>query len=280
MSLMKPRFKYALILLLVVLSFNLFGQKIDSVASSNFSKDITDSLITLKAENVKLNEKNKLLLAQSEQSVDFASKIIDWSAMLFAFLTLILIIAGIVGLSEFSNIRKIEEEMKAINSQMKEEIKSIKNIKQSVEEELARQRDNIQRDSKNFLQIVYLLNEGMTSYHSGELSKAISAFLKVKKINPNDYEATCHLARSYVGQGKYELALENAKLATGLVDQPYVAYYIMGEVYRRMHEYDLAIEALRNSLNIKKIHRYSMDWVLLISKKGITIVQSKSLENL
>ena len=181
MSLMKPRFKYALILLLVVLSFNLFGQKIDSVASSNFSKDITDSLITLKAENVKLNEKNKLLLAQSEQSVDFASKIIDWSAMLFAFLTLILIIAGIVGLSEFSNIRKIEEEMKAINSQMKEEIKSIKNIKQSVEEELARQRDNIQRDSKNFLQIVYLLNEGMTSYHSGELSKAISAFLKVKK---------------------------------------------------------------------------------------------------
>jgi tetratricopeptide (TPR) repeat protein len=101
-----------------------------------------------------------------------------------------------------------------------------------------------------------LLNDGISSYQTGDLSNAIDAFSKVLKINPSDYEATCYLARSYVGQEKYDYAIERAKkaieFAATLNENPARAYSVIGEAYRGKKQFDLAIEAFKNSVELHK----------------------------
>jgi len=242
-------FTTSLFCLIFALTFNVAFCQDSSTVSL---KDIKGDIDHFNKEIQRQIELNQSLLRRSEQTFELASKIIDWSAMFFASLTLILIIAGAVGLKEFSNIRKIEAEMSSINKEMKNEIENVRKAKSEIQKDLDDLKANIAKDSREFLRIVYLLNDGIASYHTGDLSNAIEAFLKVKQINPNDYEATCYLARSYVGQEKYDLAIETAKTALTLPGKHALAYSIMGEAYRRMKKFDLAIDSFKKAINIEK----------------------------
>jgi len=215
-------------------------------------KDLQKEIEQLKKDSIKQNNIEESFLIKAEQNFEIASKIIDWSAKILTALAIILAIAGVIGLREFSNIRKIETEMKSLNSEMKSEIENIKNIKILIQKEIDDIKNNVEKDSKDFLRIIYLLNEGISSFQSGDLTNAIDSFLKVKEINPNDYEATCYLARSYIGFEKYEYAISIAEAAITLNDIPDRAYTIIGEAYRRMKEYDKAIMSFKKSIELNK----------------------------
>lgn len=225
------------------------SQDSTTISSQNFREDFE----LLKKEMQKQIEVSQSLLDKSNQNFDLAANIINWSAMFFAALTLILIIAGAVGLKEFSNIRKIESEMQRINETMKNEIESLRKTKDEIQNELNHLRKNIEKDSRTFLRVVYLLNDGISCYHTGDLPNAIDAFKKVLQIYPNDYEATCYLARSYIGQENYDLAITTAELALALAEKPARAYAIIGEAYRRKKRFDSAIEAFKKSVELQKI---------------------------
>lgn len=245
---MKTTLTISIVILFFLNSIPLFSQDSTSVNIQNIKDDISQ----LKQDASKQNELKESLLIKAEHDIEIASKIIDWSAMIFTVLTVILVIAGAIGLKEFSNIRKIESEMKTLNNEMKNEIENIKNIKNLVQKEIDDIKKNNAKESKDFLKIVYLLNEGISYYQSGDLAHAIESFLKVKEINPHDYEATCYLARSYIGQEKYEYALKIAKSALDLNPKPSRAHMIIGEAYRRLKEYDKAINSIKKSIELER----------------------------
>jgi tetratricopeptide (TPR) repeat protein len=199
-----------------------------------------------------LYQKNLDLVEKSQTNLDFASKVIDWSGMLFAALAILLIGAGAVGLKEFSNFNRVEAQMNAELERVRDEISQISHVRTEVQDELNRLKERIQRDGQNIFRTIYLLNDGITSFNSGNLQNAIKAFSEVKRINPDDYDATCLLARTYSGLEEFPKAIEIAMEAVSLSSSPRLAQYIIGECYRRMEKFDNAIEAFNESLKIEE----------------------------
>lgn len=225
------------------------SQDSSHVQTSEPMKSINDSLYH-KFDS--LYEKNLALVEKAESNMDIASKIIDWSAMLFAALAILLIVAGTIGLKEFSNFKRVEAQMKEELQRVRGEIDQIREVRIEVQNELNMLKEKIQKDGQNIFKTIYLLNEGISSFNSGNLQNAIRVFKDVKKINPNDYDATCLLARAYSGQEEFSKAIETAKEAVKFSSSPRQAHYIMGECYRRMEKFEEAIDAFNQSLKIEE----------------------------
>lgn len=218
-----------------------------------------DSLDSLKSEiqlfesierlNAQLTDRSQINL-QIDKNLEIASKIIDWSAMFFGAITLLLIIAGAIGLKEFSNIRKVEKDLLMVYEKMEKEFEHIQNLKSETQEKIEELKQKISNESKEFLNLVYLLNQGIRSYDSGDLSTSIKIFKKILRKNPHDYAATCYLARAYLGQEEYAPSIETAELAVPLSDEPFEAYSILGEAYRTTNQFEKSINAFKKSLDI------------------------------
>ncbi len=190
------------------------------------------------------------LRTMSEHNIEMAGKIVDWSAMFFAAITLVTIIAGALGLREFANIKAVREELRLLNEEMEKEIESLQEFKEQFAGELESLKQTISQESTDIIKIAYLSSEGTLYFQSGELSRAINAFSEILRINPDDYDSTCYLARCYIGQGRYSRAIETANAAIGMNSRPDRGYRILGEAYRLMERYDLSIEALQQSLKL------------------------------
>lgn len=226
------------------------------IAYSNSFQDSTFSQFRTRIDSIekKLDEQlnsTKALNKDSERNIEFSGKLIDWSAILFSSLTLILIVAGVIGLKEFSNVRKIEKDISRLKNDMEKEVNELRSIKEQILAELSTFKFEIKNDSKNLLNIIYLLNEGVRYYYSGNLPKSINTFKKVISIKNDDYEATCFLARAYSGLQQYELAIKTAQKALNLDRFPSRAYTIIGETHRRMGNVKESIESFRKAIEIE-----------------------------
>lgn len=235
------------ILLLVCSVFVLADEKSNAINVDNIQPSVDNAQIDYK----KLVSKNVALLKTSESNIEFASKIIDWSAMIFAALAILLIVAGAIGLREFSRFKSIREEMTDETEKLKEEIHQIKGMKEEIQGELNLLKEKIHKESDDIFKTIYLLNEAITNFNAGNLHNAITSLKQIRRINKTDYEATCLLARSYSGLEQYQKAIETTKVAISLSDNPFRALYIMAECYRRMDKYDEAIDAHKKSLKLE-----------------------------
>ena len=210
---------------------------------------VVDSLVAaaVEAEATVLNAEAEELLDRAHDNVEMANRIIDWSAMFFAAITLVFIIAGALGLREFSSIKSVREELRALNKEMEDEVESLQAFKLRFEEEMEELKKSIAKDSTNIIKIAYLSSEGTLYFQSGELGRAINAFREILRIKPHDYDSMCYLSRCYIGQGRYNRAIDTANKAIGLSERPDRGYRILGEAYRLMGRHDLSIEALLKS---------------------------------
>ena len=261
-------FILCLFLTYLITSQPCFCQAPNAVSIQNLEKDMEQ----LKKEVKELDDLNKAVLQKTQQDIELANKIISWSSLVLTILAVILVlvggVAGYAGVKEFKNIRKakgdldilkeemnkkikeIEDTKKELQKNMGKKIKEIEDTKEKLQENIIKLESSIKTESKKTLEIIYLLNEGISRYHIGHLSVAIEKFDKVLEINPNDYEATCYLALSYIGQRKFKEGIEKAKKAIGLTNKPDNAHVILGVAYRYNEEFDNAIKSFENALKI------------------------------
>jgi len=204
-----------------------------------------DKLITVQSS--KSDESND----RAKEILEFASKLIDWTGLFFAAITVIFLIASITGFRELSEIRTLRNAMKEQQDKIESELIDIQNIKKEILLDNLSLRNKIEKESNDFLKIIYLSNQGVTNYHTGKLYDAESTFKEILKINPTDYRAMCYLARSYFGQKKYAIALETIIKAALIEENSPYAYTIMGEIYRMVGRLDDAIIAFNKSISIE-----------------------------
>jgi len=196
-------------------------------------------------------QKNEQLNDRAKETLEFASKLVDWTGLFFAAITAIFLIASVVGFREIAEIRTLKNAMKEQYAKIQSELSEIQIIKKEILSDNLSLRNKIEQESRDFLKIIYLSNQGITNYHAGKLYDAESTFKEILKINPNDYRAICYLARSYFGQKKYNIALETITKATSVEENSPYAFTIMGEIYRMVGRLDDAILAFNKSINIE-----------------------------
>lgn len=215
-----------------------------------------DSILMERSDSIwfhvnKFQGTNDNLLEQSKENIEFASKIIDWTGAIFSAFTLLFLIAGIIGFRELSALRALRSEMTKQNKEMHDELNALEETKREIQKEIEELKTKIASDSKIILKTIYLLNDGILSYHNGKLKDAEYKFEKILGLNEKDYEATCYLARCYFGIGDQTLGIETAK-AILLSESPTTAYNIIGECFRKLKKYDESIDAYEKSLSFEK----------------------------
>lgn len=207
-------------------------------------------LLEKKLENIELQ--NQLITQNSETALQFSQSVVDWTAMIFGAITLIFLIAGIIGIRELSQIQRTKKELLDLRQRLDEELKDIENFKEASRKNTASIIEKIESESKSYLKAIYSLNSGIRNFRQGNSFLAETEFRETLKLFPNDYMANCYLARTCFSQGKYLEGNQILNKAIELDDHPHFAYYLKGENYRRLGEYGLAIEALSKAAEIEK----------------------------
>lgn len=239
------------IVMLIFLSQNVsFCQKtnVDSLKIETLEKKI-DSL----TKSIKENE-NKRIYKTSKDSIDLANSIVSWTAIILGVLTLLFLIAGFFGVAEISKIRKEREQINKLKNNIQKEFADVQQIKEQIANDIEDLKKQIKIESIAFTKTLYLLNEGSIDFHAGRLKDAEKKFKEILKVNENDYNATCYLARTYFDQNQYDDALSTIKKAVNLRSNPYYAYFIMAENYCSLGEFEKSIEAFKKSIEIEKNH--------------------------
>jgi len=207
-------------------------------------------LLEKKMESVEVQ--NQMIAQNSETALQFSQSIVDWTAMIFGAITLIFLIAAIIGIRELGQISKTKKELLDLRQRLDAELKDIENFKEASRKNTAAIIEKIESESKSYLKAIYSLNSGIRNFRQGNSYLAETEFRETLKLFPNDYMANCYLARTCFSQGKYLEGNQILNKAIELDDHPHFAYYLKGENYRRIGEYDLAIEALAKAAEIEK----------------------------
>ena len=221
---------------------------VDSAAAGALLEKV--NLLEKKMEGIEVQ--NQLITQNSETALQFSQSIVDWTAMIFGAITLIFLIAGIIGIRELSQISKTKKELLDLRQRLDGELKDIENFKEANQKNTAAIIEKIESESKSYLKAIYSLNSGIRNFRQGNSYLAETEFRETLKLFPNDYMANCYLARTCFSQGKYLEGNQILNKAVELDDHPHFAYYLKGENYRRIGEYDLAIEALVKAAEIEK----------------------------
>jgi len=237
----------SIILIFVVINM-VFGQPSkQDTSQQNLGVKIEKLERTIEKESQKTEQLND----RSKDNLEFASKLVDWTGVFFAAIAAIFLIASIVGFKEIAEIRNLKNDMKAQYEQIQSELSDIQLLKKEILQDNLFLKNKIEKESTDFLRIIYLSNQGLTNYHAGKLYDAESNFKNILKINPNDYRALCYLARIYFGQNKYTLALETITKATSIGENSHFAHSIMGEIFRMIGRLDEAVIAFKKSISLE-----------------------------
>lgn len=215
------------------------------------NKSLSDTSNILSNDVFIQDNKIDILLEKAEENLNYVSNIISWSAMIFGCFTVILIIAGYLGLKEFSNIRKVKSEMKQITNFMKKDLKKYQQKKKKIENNIKDIKNEFEITSNKMQMLIFLTNKGRSSYYKGDLSRAIVSFKKVIEIYPNDYQANCFLAKLFMDQENYKDALNYANNAILIHSDAPDAHTIIGKIHRSMDKFDSSIEAFNKSIRIQ-----------------------------
>jgi|GEM_PF-6402185 len=196
-----------------------------------------------------LSELNRLS-KEAEDKFSIASLIIDWSAMFFALLAILLVIAGAIGIREFSSIRALEKNLKDTYEKVQQELIEIKELRDGLFQKIEMVDKKLKEENQLLLRTTYLMNEGINSLRAGNSDQAIEKFKDVLKNSPDDYSTLCYLARAYGLTERFMPARMYAQKAVSVDGGKYFAYYILGEIYRMQKNYVHAIENLTKAVEL------------------------------
>lgn len=184
--------------------------------------------------------KNEIETAKSY--FERANRIIDWSAMIFTALAVLLVVAGGVGLNEFSKIRQTEQSMRKILAEINNEL-----------EEIKKHRVEIVSETKKFMELTYYLNAGIQAYYSGDIIKARELLYKVLDFQPNHTRAYYYIGHSLRLENNYRDAITIFEKMLDIDPTNTKAYYGIGMCYREFDK-EKAIEFFKKSLDLDPKH--------------------------
>lgn len=267
------------------------SQQITPQQLDSLSKSLTTQIEEIK----KANQDKTTELAK--ENLEMAGKIIDWSAALLAGLAVLLVIAGLIGLKEFSDIRKTEKRMEEMEKRMQTSLADI-------ETELASVKDyktNLVKETKTFIEVNYYLNAGIQAYQRGNYLIAKENCYKVLDLDSNHITAHYFIAKSLMmefhedeadtmfhkilaidatnAETYYGLALNHAdrhpqkaieycQKAIELDPQHLYAHNFLGLIYMNEEEIDKALEVLLKCRAIRETTGNSFSVGLIYYAKG------------
>ena len=242
--------------LIITCSQICFAQDTTALNNQDFYKislrDTVNSLSQIRNELHLQQQKAKSLLIQSEHNFELASKIIDWSAMIFTTLAILLIIAGGIGIKEFTDLRKTEKNLRETLTEIKTELSEIQNY-----------RADIIKETKNFIEVNYCLNAGIQSYQSGDYFTATDHLHNVINLDPNHLEALFYIGKSLMME--YEEENANSIFERILeIDPKYSDAYYGLALNCSDSDPEKAINYCKKAVECKPKHVYALNFLGLI----------------
>ena len=239
-------------------------------------------------------------IAIAQGHIETANRIIDWSAMIFTALAILLVIAGAIGLREFARIQKIERSMNTSLREMKRELENIRGYREQIVSEM-----------RAFMEVTYYYNEGFNAYHEGNylrarecLYKALDhqgdnldvkywlgrsyslddmkeeadrVFTELISINPNYPKGYLGLALNCT-ENEVEKAIDFCSKAVEIDPNYSAAYDTLGIFYRKINNLDMAFKSHLKARNIRKQSMTSFFIGLLYYVKGDLVNAEKYFE--
>lgn len=148
---------------------------------------------------------------QAKEHIQRANVIIDWSAMMFTLLAILLVVAGAVGIREFAQLRRMEDRIQASEQRMLETEKkmatSLKNLNEEIEG-IQKYKQEIIEDTRKFVKINYFLNEAIRFFQSGNYLRSREFVNRVLELNTVHVEAHYLLGMNLVHEQQHEDADE------------------------------------------------------------------------
>jgi len=314
---MKRTFLLSLILIFFLIPNSGISQERTNKKDIDQIKKLESKIDSLLVITYTSSNKNEIygLYKEAQNNIVLANRIIDYSAMLFGAITVMFIIAAILGTTEFSRIRKmrrrINKELKIIQSRRKSGEQSIRTITEQIEIisrhiitiilRLSEGNDFYDRgyyhaaiDSyKSILDIKNLHNSiisniyfliGRANSANGKFEEAELAFNYALKHNPNNFEAYHGLGNSYRNKIIIDLdkALENFEEVLKINPDHLGTYNLMGLVYREKNDFSKSLLCFEKAWSINK-SAYTAFYLSLLylkqnEKKKSEIFLKKSFE--
>lgn len=240
---------FLLLFVLGIFSYPYFLYAQDST-TANTKSAIINELNALRQNLQTQNEKTKLLLEESIRNFELASKIIDWSAMFFATLVVVLGIAGWIGARRFNKIDESAKEMANLLKEMKDELLEMQRLKDENQKSIDELKIKFEKERREVIEIIYFLNQGEDAYEKGEMERAIEIYTKIIRLKPDSAQAHYMLGNAYSANGDHLNAIEHLKKSVELRPDYYEAFNNLGRTLRRYGDFELSIKYLEKSLEI------------------------------
>lgn len=212
------------------------------------SKDSTLNSIIMSLQEQ--SDRSRSLLAESERNFELAGKIIDWSAMYFAMLVVFLGIAAWIGTRRFREIDTTSKEIADSYEQIQQELSRTTKLRDETQKAIETFKSEIERDKKQFMEIIYLMTQGESAFESGDLNKAIQVCERIVLLKPDFPEAHHMLGSSHSANGEYGEAIDHFKKAIALRPDYWDAYHNLGRTYRRARNWEACIMNLKKALEL------------------------------
>ena len=239
--------KGLLVCVLILVQINVFSQEgILNHNNQNEIEEIRNELLETRSELKLTNEvlKNKIkeLNSINNSKIDFAGKIIDWSAWLFSLMVIILGIASWIAANRFSKLDKIREELKEVlnqtKTQLNNQIREIENLKKE-----------FKKEKEAAIELLFPVLEAHWFKYQGDYDKSISAYRRAQDIKPEDRLIAHKLNKLLIEQGEFNEAIRNLEGFVEKFPEDIQIHRRLVEGYRRSGQLDSAEIIIKNILD-------------------------------
>lgn len=240
----------------------LLEQKVDSLIHQIKASDSTSEK---RFKNI--DEQMLISLQQTaSQKLDIANVLIQWMAALLSITTIVIAIAGFIGLREFNAVRSKEREMENKLNELSEAIKKISELPNQVLNESKR----LILCRHHIAQAEAFKSRGLLHESHKELVKAI----EMTKETDHELRSELHLliGNHYKMQANYVKAISELRKSIEINSNNPNAHRYLGGVYFMMNKLDEA------ELNLKKSLELSPDDSRVMNNLGETYVRKKEYE--
>lgn len=223
------------------------GKGADSLATTpRPSTDSASLPLSPSEKNTPATQNNRLehLIQLAENKLDVANTVLGFVEVFFGFLTLLLIIASILGFREFRQLNTIRQE---ISHELKEA--------QKERDKLIKLQDSLIEDSRNRTLALYQLQQAEELIEKGIYYDAKILLKKALKITGVDDKwllAEIHLLNAgiYVRQEDYDSAITETNKSLEVYPDHYESYRELGGIYLIRKQLDKAEEAFKKAISI------------------------------
>lgn len=218
------------------------------------------------------------ILQTAQHKVDIANVLIQWMAALLAITTIVIAVAGFIGLREFNAVRSKEKEMEIKLNQMEDAIKKIGEV-----------RSQVLTESRNLILCLNHLSQARAFKNLGQIQEAHREIVRaLEMVKDTDYElrSELHLLQGeiYKDQSNYSKSISEIRKSIEIKSNNPRAYRYLGSVYFMMNRLNEAEMNMKKSLELLPDDPRTLNNLgeIYVGKKEyekaeITFLQSKDL---